>query len=164
MYIRPFNKTSWLYFQNVPLNYSVPSYLFHFFCICFFWWWENQLNLEEAKWTRLRQSPFYLYPEHRMHHLLSARSAHMTSAVSQDFTPAWSWGGGASWRTGQRQWFSLLPLEGLFQAISRVTVNWLIGGWHSGTFVPFNTAFLAFQVFCSDLGLGRGRGPSLPSL
>lgn len=35
---------------------------------------------------------------------------------------------GSSWRTGQRQWFSLLPLEGLFQAISRVTVNWLIGG------------------------------------
>lgn len=61
------------------------------------------------------------------------------------------------------EWSGLLPLGELFQA-SRGTGAHKRGRRHSDLLVPFDTAFLAFLIFCSDLGLVRGRSPPLPLL
>lgn len=67
---------------------SLPFLLHSFFLMV-----GKSVKFRSSRVDMAQTIPFYLYPEHHsrgpnMHHLLSARSAHMTSSVSQDFTPA----------------------------------------------------------------------------
>lgn len=143
-----------------------------------FWWWENLLYLEVATWTWLGQFSFYLHPKHHSQGPVKCTSSsfHQTCSLCCPWlhqghrTPSLRLEADGEQHCGHGKLDKgrvarLVPIGRALPGCHQSQGTGLVGrGWQSDLLVPFDTAFLAFPVFCSDMGLVRGRSPSLPSL